>query len=110
MTIVWPRKACDEDDEITERARKFIAENPQVWASFVRYARALIATGRRRGSADLVVHRLVWDRNIETSGAEPYKINGHYTAIFARWFHIAYPEYAGFFETRKRKSGAEVEL
>ena len=105
--VIWPSAPTVlSDDDITARAREFIHENPNVWRGFVAFTFDAIRAGYSKFSSDLVVHRLVWEtRMTVTRGNEPFKINGHFTAIFARWFHLAYPQHAGIFETRKRHAG-----
>ncbi|HHH29088.1 MAG TPA: hypothetical protein ENK57_12195 [Polyangiaceae bacterium] len=90
-------------DEIEERARIFVKKNPEVWRLFVRFTHELIRAGRANYSARAVLHRIRWHAAIQTEG-DDYKINDHVTPVFARWFHEAYPEHAGFFRTRERTS------
>jgi hypothetical protein len=41
---------------------------------------------------------------------EPYKINDHYSAYYARLFMRDYPEYDGFFRTRRTRGGVSKRL
>lgn len=90
-------------DEIEARARAFVEKNPTVWRLFVRFTHELIRAGREHYSSDAVIHRIRWYTVVETHGDE-FKVNNNFSAVFARWFHEAYPEHAGFFRTRERTS------
>ena len=99
--------ATTREAEIDAKARRFVSENPTVWALFVRFTMELIHAGREHYSSDAVVHRIRWYTSVETTGDE-FKISNSYTAVFARWFHEAYPEHAGFFRTRTRPSSRQI--
>ena len=90
-------------DEIEAAARRFVKLNPDVWQLFLRFTFELIGAGREHYSSDAVLHRIRWYTAVETSGDE-FKVNNNFSAVFARWFHDAYPERAGFFRTRARTS------
>lgn len=90
-------------EEIDRRAREFVEANPEVWRLYCKYALELISRGWSHYSSDAVVHRIRWHHAIETTDRD-FKINDHYTAPFARMFHRAYPEHAGFFRLRERPS------
>ena len=87
-------------DQILDSFEVFHFHNPNVWALFKQFALQAIASGRERYSSDCVCHRIRWHTAIETRGEE-VKINDHYTAYYARLFHLAYPEHSGFFKNRK---------
>jgi hypothetical protein len=76
-------------DEITERARKFHAEHPEVWDLFCMFAFGLIDKGFKRYSADAVMHRVRWETSAgrpNANGEAPFKINNNFIAIYARAF------------------------
>lgn len=90
-------------DEIEAAARRFVKLNPEVWDLFLKFTFQLLARGRKHYSSDAVLHRIRWYTDVETSGDE-FKVNNNFSAVFARWFHDAYPEHDGFFRTRERIS------
>ncbi len=90
-------------DQIFERFKKFHAENPRVWFLFKLFTEAAMASGRKHYSADAVFHRIRWMEEVETK-SEAFKLNDHYTSLYARLFEAARPEHAGFFRKRHRKS------
>jgi hypothetical protein len=89
--------------ELENEARKFVAAHPEIWRLFLRFTHELIGAGREHYSSDAVLHRIRWYTAVESHGEE-FKVNNNFSAVFARWFHDAYPERAGFFRTRQRVS------
>lgn len=81
---------------------EFDAANPEVWDLFRRFAFEAILAGRRRFSADAIMHRIRWFTQIETTG-RPFKLNDHYSAFYARKFVRCFQKHAGLFELRRRK-------
>ncbi len=90
-------------DQILEAFIGFHTRNPSVWELFKKFTWQAIGAGRDRYSADAICHRIRWHTDIETHGEE-IKINNNYTAYYARLFHAAHPEHAGFFQNRLRIS------
>lgn len=76
------------------------AINPQVWNYFKRFAFEAITAGHRRFSADCILHRIRWETSIVSAGR--FKLNNNFSADYARKFIAEYPQFKGFFETRKR--------
>lgn len=74
--------------------------NPQVWDAFIRFTKEAIAAGHRRLSVSLVVERIRWETLIDSRSFDGLKINNNHRAYYARKFHKAFPEHAGFFRTR----------
>lgn len=91
-------------DEIEARARRFVASRPEAWRLFVRFTFELLRSGRDHHSSDAVLHRIRWYTAIELASGEEFKVNNDFSAVFARWFHGAYPEHDGFYRTRERTS------
>lgn len=88
---------------IQDDFEEFCAENPDVYAHFVRYAEELRRAGRRRYGAKGIIERIRW--HFATScGDEAFKIDNRFTSRFARKLIAERPEFAGFFETRTLKS------
>jgi len=89
--------------ELDEAFRDFHRDNPEVWRLFVRFTFDVIRRGYAHYSADAILHRIRWHATVDTDGDE-FKLNNNWTALYARMFHDAYPEHAGFFRTRERIS------
>ena len=83
----------------------FHATHPDIYDLFRRLAFEKIALGFKHYSADAVLHVVRWHFTTSTSNGAP-KINNNYTAHYARLFHKDFPEYDGFFLTRKSKADA----
>ena len=88
--------------------KRFHKENPRVWDLFKAFTMQLIAAGRTRYSSDAVIHRIRWYTTVETTGPV-FKINDHYSSLYARLFHIAHSEYGKVFETRQLSDGQNVD-
>ena len=74
---------------------------PDVCNLFERLALQIHGTGRKRYSADAILHRVRWHFDIEKNN-RGFKANNNWTAPLARWFLAKHPECAGFFELRER--------
>lgn len=85
---------------------EFDAANPEVWKLFVRFAFEVMQRGKRRYSADAILHRIRWFEEIETVGGRGFKVNDDFTAHYARKFIRTFPEHGDFFETRRRREVA----
>ncbi|MCC6574486.1 MAG: hypothetical protein IT462_11920 [Planctomycetes bacterium] len=77
---------------------EFDLANPDVWALFCQFADEAWNAGHRRYSADAVLHRVRWETTVTERKA--LHLNNDWTAHYARKFLAAFPERAGFFETR----------
>lgn len=86
--------------DFAERFELFDAQYPQVWEMFLRFTFQVIHVGYQHHSADAVLHRVRWETGLEVGPEHEYKINNNFSAFYARKFHRAYPEHAGFFRTR----------
>lgn len=89
---------------ISERFLDFDANNPMVYELFKKFAYQLVRAGRTRYSADAILHRVRWETALKTVG-ENYKINDHYSALYARKLMEDDTNFEGFFETRVRRAG-----
>jgi len=73
-----------------------------IWKEFERLALIVWGTGRRRYSAQTIMHVIRWDSEIERGQGE-FDINNNWIAYYSRMFMYQYPEAEGFFETRNFK-------
>jgi hypothetical protein len=94
---------ADRDLSIDERFAIFHAANPAVYAAFRRHAETLLNAGRKRYSADGILHRVRWDMDIQTTG-DTYKLNDHYSSRYARKMAAEDRRFAEFFEFRTLRS------
>lgn len=110
-----PETTRTRTDEIIDAFAKFHLNNPDVWVAFKRFAFQVIETGRQRYSSNALFERIRWHTEIESDG-KPFRMSNTYRAYYARLFHIAYPQYDGFFTCNKLtsedrpESGQPVEL
>lgn len=88
---------------LAERFHEYDRENPHIYQLFIKYARMVKDTGFNKFSAKAIFERLRWHVMFETHDIEPFKLNNSYTAFYARKAIKDYPEFDGFFETRKKK-------
>lgn len=89
---------------IAERFERFHARNPVVYRLFRDYAWVVKRAGRSRYSADAIVQRIRWFMAFEGDGREEFKINDHYTAMYARKLMTEEPDaFGGFFVLRQTR-------
>lgn len=86
------------------RFERFHRENPQVFEVFVKAARSLKASGRKRYGAKAIVEHMRFHVPLGTVG-EPWKLNNSFTSRYARLLVETYPdEFADFVEMRTLKT------
>ncbi len=90
---------------IDERFKLFHEQNPHVYERIVSITRDLKLRGWKRAGIAMIFERLRWLYAIQTSG-DDYKLNNDFRALYARKVMQEYPEFNGFFATRRRQSGA----
>ena len=79
---------------------EFHQDNPEVYRLFKRFTFEAITSGKERYSAWGIIHRIRWHTDMETTGSE-YKIGNGNIAYYSRLFMEDYPEYDGFFMTKR---------
>lgn len=88
--------------------KKFHAENPHVYQRFKELARQMKATGRTKYSSKLIINVMRWEWDLKSNG-KPFKINDRFQSLYGRLLAYHEPEYADWFEFRKRgHSGKQV--
>jgi hypothetical protein len=92
-------------DEMREQVSVFHSEHPEVWGLFVQFTTEKIEQGFKNYSARGIFHRIRWetDKPDYHEGYE-FKLNDHYSPFYARRFMKMYPQYDGFFRTRRQTS------
>jgi hypothetical protein len=83
---------------------KYDKEHPGVYRKLVNLARTVKAAGYDHYSMDALFHRLRWHYNIEHTNKEPFKLNDHHTAFYARLIMSREPDLCDMFEIRVQRS------
>jgi len=78
---------------------RFHAENPDVYVALVRLARQWQTARGGRQAIEMLFDVLRWEVGIRTTG-DPYRLNDHYCAWYARLIMHREPDLAGVFELR----------
>lgn len=91
---------------IQDRFEHWLEANPHVFELFKQFARQARAAGRRRYSADAILHRIRWHVNVEMApvDGEEWKCNDHYSSRLARKLIEQDASFANFFELRELRS------
>jgi hypothetical protein len=97
------RDTMSRADQIKARFVAFHRANPDVWRLFERFAFEMKRSGRPYYSAHAVVHRIVWETDIETTD-ESVKVNNDFAPYYSRMFRAVHPFHADFFRVRRRFS------
>ena len=87
-------------DQLLDAFENFHEENPVVWDLFQQFALAAIERGSKHYSSNAIFERIRWHIEIETEGSN-VKLNNNFRAYYARMFHLAKPQYDGFFRNRR---------
>jgi hypothetical protein len=87
-------------EELKKKWWKWHKQNPEVCELFDKFTLHAIKRGHKHLSAWLIINRVRWETSVVTYG-DPFKISNEYIAMYARYFMHRYPEYEGFFRTKK---------
>jgi hypothetical protein len=90
-------------DSLKHKWWEWHKKNPHVWDLFVKYTFQAINAGRKHYSVNAIFERIRWHTDIETK-RDALKISNNHRAYYARYFHVCYPEYDGFFRTKMLRS------
>jgi hypothetical protein len=88
--------------------KEWHSKNPEFYEMFKGFAFNAINRGYETFSAWLIVNRIRWETMLSTTG-DDYKISNDYIALYSRLFMAEYPEYQGFFKTKKTKRFGNLE-
>lgn len=94
----------EAERDITKAFMKFHAANRHIYVLFTRFAMQAVHSGRPHYSAASVFERMRWHMQIDTVSDDDLKLNNNYRAFYGRMFMHQYPQYEGFFRTRKSVS------
>jgi hypothetical protein len=92
----WRRHAAAQRPTLLDEFVAFHEANPEVYELFDSYCREAIRSGRTRLGAKMVIERMRWYTDIETSDGE-FKLRNAFTAFYARLWQTRHPEHPGFF-------------
>lgn len=90
------------DTRIGKKAVAYDDKNPNVWALFLKFAREMSLTGKRRYSAAMIVERIRWHTMVETKD-DNFKISNDFRAYYGRKLMAHYDEFRGFFTTKETR-------
>lgn len=92
-------------DEMRSQVKAFHLEHPEVWDLFVRFTTNRISKGFVNYSAKAIFERIRWEvDSVGGDGTYEFKLNNNWPSFYARRFMRMYPEYDGFFKTRRQTS------
>ena len=92
-----------------EQAAAFSKQHPYVSVLFVKFTKEIISRGFKNYSAKAIFERIRWETDVpDVAGRSTFKLSNNHRAWYARKFMETYPEYAGFFRTRPRKSADQL--
>lgn len=81
---------------------KFHDQHPEVYELLKRFALEAITAGRKQLSIALLTERIRWETSV--IGGNEFKLNNNHRPFYARMFMDEFPQYEGFFRTRKQKA------
>lgn len=91
-------------DEMSAQFKAFHNDHPEVWDLFQRFAFEKIKRGFNNYSSKGIFERIRWEVARPEPEPSDFKLNNNYTAFYARWFMLKYPEHDGFFRLREQIS------
>lgn len=89
---------------LAEKFAEYDNANPGIYYLFKRFAKELIAAGRNKLSASLIIERIRWEVSISTKSDDVFKVSNNHTAFYARKFMSDFPQYGEIFRTREQKA------
>jgi hypothetical protein len=92
------------DASITQRFWEFDRANPHVYRRIVQLARKAKMRGLDRYSIDGIFHVMRWEIAIRTKSSDQFRLNDHFTALYARLVTDRESDLKDFFEVRKRRA------
>lgn len=91
-------------DEMKAQCQAYHKNHPEVWDLFVRFSKEIISKGYSNYSVNAIFERIRWEMDVGGNGDSEFKINNNFRPLYARRFMKMYPDYDGFFRTRKQTS------
>jgi hypothetical protein len=91
-------------EEMRQQVLEYHQKHPEVWDLLVRFTFEVIEKGYKHYSINAIFERIRWEMDVGGDGVTTFKIGNNYRAFYARAFMGKYPQYEGFFRTRKQTS------
>jgi hypothetical protein len=95
---------------LIDQFKRYEERNPQFYEVFCQYAFQLIDSGHTRFSPAAIFERIRWEMATNLEHDYGFRVNDRYAALYSRKFMKQYPQYNGFFETRRQTAVTEEEL
>lgn len=86
-------------EQLIAEFEAFHRANPQVFATFTRFANEAVNSGRPRFGAQMIIERVRWYTLVETSDPD-FKINNNHAAFYTVLWQARNPGYAHLFNNR----------
>jgi hypothetical protein len=93
-------------ETLDQRFDRWIAANPHVLSTFIRFALEMKAKGRKHLGRQLIIERMRWEWMGRTEG-DDFKMSNSYTSRLVRLAIKTCPELDGMFELRPLRPGAK---
>jgi len=91
-------------DQMQEQFDNFHEAHPEVYQMFVQFSISMINRGYASYSTNSIIERIRWEKDVGGDGVNQFKINNNHAPFYSRKFMEQYPQYDGFFRTRKQTS------
>jgi len=102
--IQLKNKEMNRREEMKWQFEAFHYAHPRVWELFKKFTWERISRGFLHYSSKGIFERIRWETAVAETGKQEFKLNNNFSAFYARTFMRIYPEYEGFFRTRKQIS------
>ena len=86
---------------LMEKWWDFHEANPHIYNLVEKFTFDVIHEGYETYSINSIFERIRWHTDIETRGAEKFKLSNNHRAYYARYFMLRNPAYKKFFKTKK---------
>jgi hypothetical protein len=87
---------------------QYDGENPAIWRAFESQTLWLIGQGFDHYGAKAIFEQIRFQRILRMGKQGHFKLNNNFTACYARKFMRHYPQFNGFFETRKSQADHDI--
>ena len=88
---------------LDHRFEEYDFNNPQIFATFKRFAFEVMAAGHKHFGAKAIFERMRWYFTVEARG-DQFKLNNSFVSRYARKLIRECPQFSTFFETRELRS------
>jgi hypothetical protein len=97
-----------EEEMISKLEQEFNtyhSDNPEVFASYVKFAKQAKDAGKKVLSISLLTERIRWELMLATKSRDGFKINNNHQAFYSRKLNNM-SEFSGMFRTRTQRQEA----